>query len=283
MLGAIMENNQITNFQEQKIKKIISEMGSIFYDIQFRNEFYDRSENDYEDILYQLENNFIDLANRAYKLSSAYLESKNLPSFLSDFKNEINKYFASRNDTLSSKYHDESGDSYSEFISSLWSYLSVFPAFNDNDESLLKRSGLIYLENILESSSVILEERKIKPKNEAEISRNVKFVTKSVFPNSQYPSQPFLKTAKCYIPDILIPSLNCAIEYKLALNESKLTDTIDEILIDVKGYENNPDYKIFYAVFCVKSGICTRKRFYEIWEEKGFPQNWKGIYVESNI
>ena len=280
-----MENNPITNFQEQKIKKIISEMGSIFYDIQFRNEFYDRFQNDYdyEDILDQLENNFIDLANRAYKLSCAYLESKNLLSFFSDFKNEINKYFISRNDTLSSKYHDESGNSYSEFISSLWSYLSVFPAFNDNDESILKRSGLIYLENILESSSVILEERKIKPKNEVEISRNVKFVTKSVFPNSQYPSQPFLKTAKCYIPDILIPSLNCAIEYKLALDESKLTSTIDEILIDVKGYENNPDYKIFYAVFCVKSGICTRKRFYKIWEEKGFPQNWKGIYVESNI
>ncbi len=52
-------------------------------------------------------------------------------------------------------------------------------------------------------------------------------------------------------------------------------------LIDVKGYANNPTYKLFYAVFYVQPGIWVRKRFEEVWKQKEFPENWKGIFVEG--
>jgi hypothetical protein len=77
---------------------------------------------------------------------------------------------------------------------------------------------------------------------------------------------PFYSNAKCYKPDILIPTLNCAIEYKFARTEATLVKTIEQILIDVKGYAGHPIYKYFYAVFYVKSGIISKNRFDEIRE-----------------
>jgi len=56
---------------------------------------------------------------------------------------------------------------------------------------------------------------------------------------------------------------------------------MDEILIDVKGYDKNPSYKYFYAVFYTKPGICSRKKFQKLWDEKEFPKNWKSIFVEG--
>ena len=104
-----------------------------------------------------------------------------------------------------------------------------------------------------------------------------------MFPkDALFPSEPFIQTAKCYIPDILIPSLNCAIEYKYAPTLEKLTRTMDEILIDVNGYSNHDIYKLFYAVFYVKPGIIIKRRFDQIWSEKQFPDNWKGILVYGN-
>jgi len=36
---------------------------------------------------------------------------------------------------------------------------------------------------------------------------------------------------------------------------------------------------LFYAVFYVKAGSVPSQRFTEVWKEKGFPKNWKGILV----
>lgn len=93
------------------------------------------------------------------------------------------------------------------------------------------------------------------------------------------PSEAFIKTAKAYKPDILLPHLKCAIEYKYAKDENKLIETIDQILVDVKGYDKNASYNLFYAVFYAKPGIWTKKKFKTVWNEKGFPKNWKSIFV----
>jgi hypothetical protein len=54
---------------------------------------------------------------------------------------------------------------------------------------------------------------------------------------------------------------------------------VSQILIDVVGYSNHPTYKLFYAVFYVKPGICSEKRFNIIWEGYKFPNNWKPIFI----
>lgn len=281
-LGPFMETK--LTYLETKISKLLNEMSSTYTDIALREQFNTEDQEDFE---FEIETDsrkeyFKELAKSVYKLCYAYMESKQLNGYLSMFINEVEPYLKDPKKTFSNSYHEESGDVYSNLISLYWSYLSAFSAFGETDhESLLKRTGIIYLQNILDSTAVILRELNITPTRESEVYKNVKLVCKATFPSSIFPSESFQKLAKCYIPDILIPSLNCAIEYKYAEDETKLINTIDEILIDVKGYENNDVYKIFFAVFYVKAGIWTRKRFEEVWKEKDFPENWKGIFIEG--
>jgi len=148
-----------------------------------------------------------------------------------------------------------------------------------NYEVLLNKTGITYLEQILASTAVIAKDLGKTPQNEKEVYESVRVVCKATFTSATFPTDSFQKTAKCYRPDILIPSLNCAVEYKYAITEKELNETIDQILIDVAGYAGHPTYKLFYAVFYVTVGACTAGRFHEIWKEKGFPDNWKGILV----
>lgn len=277
---------QTETYQEEKIKEILSEMGSLFFDIQYRNQILDFREDKNFEFEYEtsvLENNFCDLAKRVFKLTLVYLEAKRLDTYFKRFLKDSEYYLANNINMLNAELHEESGDYFSKFTSFIFGYLSVFPAFGNSDDIILKRVGLIYLENILLSTANILKTNNIIPVREADISKNVRFVTEATFSDAKFPSEPFVKTAKTYKPDVLVPSLHCAVEYKLIDCEAKLKTTIDEILIDVEGYSKNPIYRIFYAVFYISPGICSLNRFLTIWDEKNFPQNWKSIYVIGQI
>ena len=198
--------------------------------------------------------------------------------------------------------YDDGDYATSSLITTYRNLLSIFPGFLDTNTEILKRSGLIYLEHILESTHIIINKLEKKPKSEVEVYNAVKIVCEATFANAEFlhfnmltPTEQntfqftahftpsFQTQVKCYKPDILIPSLNCAIEYKYAESETSLIKTIEDILIDVKGYSNNFHYRIFYAVFYVKIGIWSRQRFNQVWTEKGFPENWKGIMVEGEM
>jgi uncharacterized protein (DUF1810 family) len=265
---------------EHKIEKLLYEMSSIYADIQFKGEF---SSPDDTELLYEisdLEDSFAYLADRVYKMCIAYLETKQLKELIGIFKSEVLPNITDKKKLLSGTFNQDNAEVYSDLTSIFWSYLLAFPAFGDNDtEILLKRTGITFLENILESTGVIIKELNITPTTETQVYDAVKILTQATFPSASFPSQSFQKTAKCYIPDILLPTLNCTVEYKYADTERKLIDTIDQILIDVKGYDKHQFYKLFYAVFYVKPGIWTKTRFDTVWKEKEFPENWKGILV----
>ncbi len=269
------------DYQENKIKKLLYEMSSIFTDIQLIEENHSGTE-DYEVFIEvdNLKDRFAYLSKIVYNLMLVYFESKNLNNYSEKFKGELYAIIEDRNKALEGKFSDDIGEGFSVLTSKFWEYLAPFPFFGENDyEYLLKRTGLTYLVNILESTGIIIKASGEVPLTETQVYKAVRTVCKATFPSASYPSQALIQTAKCYIPDILIPALNCAVEYKYAENEQKLIHTIDEILIDVNGYDKNPTYKLFYAVFYVKPGIWTKKRFDDVWEEKEFPENWKGIYV----
>lgn len=212
-----------------------------------------------------------------------YLELKGATVYLTDFNREVrllkekseNLYGLT---TVNLDLKDES-----IFLNTLKNFLFPFRAFGSGDEKIL--TGLDYLVSILQSTNFILNERKIIPKKESDVYNGVKLILESTFPEkrAQYlgGNEPFYKEATYYKPDILVPLLNCAIEYKFIKSRTRLTRTIDEILIDVHGYSKHPIYKWFYAVFYVKSGITTKVAFENIWKDKNFPDNWFPIFVEG--
>ena len=69
--------------------------------------------------------------------------------------------------------------------------------------------------------------------------------------------------------------------HKYVKDEKELNRTMDEILADVEGYKGNPSYSVFYSVFYAVGSFCSPQRFNCMWEEKHFPDNWKGIYVQG--
>jgi hypothetical protein len=273
-------------FQAKKITKFLSEMNDNFHQIDFLSDISDTMSSDYE---YQirkssLENNFEYLSDRVYPLCLAYFEEKKLPTYLANFERVIKPFFESKSKLLSSSYDSDNDIGYSIFITEIWRFLLPFQEFDEQDtEQLRMRFGYLYLENLLESTAVIISEKKIIPNSEPEVYNAVKFFVAITFPTSTLTTESFQKPEKAYNPDILIPNLNCAIEYKFAKTKERLIKTVDEIFEDVHGYSNHPTYKIFYAVFYAKAGVLSRKRFDELWKSKNFPANWKGILVEGLV
>ena len=221
---------------------------------------------------------FNSLLKSTYLLILSFIESQNNFELLKLYKQDLEKVLEPNFNGYKPINDDELEETFyiSDELDKMKEYLIPFQAFNND---FYKNAGLIFLENILSNTSVILKELKIQPNSETQVYLPVKFATKVTFPDSSFPSEPFYKTAKGYKPDILIPSLNSAIEYKYAKDETKLINTIEQILIDVKGYSNHPLYKIFYAVFYVTPGFCEKKRFQIIWDSYKFPNNWKPILV----
>ena len=278
-------------------------MSSTFENLQAYSDYYPIPDDDYDtyEVIYMLQDNFEYYAKRLKLLCIIYFEEKGNKRFLEILESEIEPFYKN-NKSLRKGTSDDGDNVSSDLIEVFQKNLSIFSAFSDKNAEILKRTGLVYLEHILESTGVIIRQLDKKPSSETEVYKAVKIVCEATFSNAQFlttnyqtainqPTFPieefftdsFQQSVRCYKPDILIPSLNCAVEYKYAEDEKKLVETIEQILIDVKGYDNHHKYKIFYAVFYVKVGIWTRKKFNEVWDEKKFPKNWKGIMVEGEI
>lgn len=175
--------------------------------------------------------------------------------------------------------HLWSGAPYCVWLSKMRQFLCVFPILEDNDEERYRRlSGIQYLENVLDATTSIISRGKNKPTSETKVYNAVKDVLAPIFPTSISPKSNFLKSAKEYKPDILIPELNAAVEYKYADSEAKLKSTIEQIAVDVKGYTGDRDYNIFYAVFYVTEDFWGERKFREFWKELKFPKNWRAFY-----
>jgi hypothetical protein len=264
-------------FQERSIKTWISEMEDIFNDFEF-DRIDATSDLTFKVVAEFKRKRFEFLAERVCNLCIAYFESKNLPQYVNKFNEKLLPYLADKKLLLSSYSHFPD-ETFSSFTSALWGFLNAFPEFGEIEE----KSELDYLINILKSTAIILKDKKVIPKNEAEVYNAVKILCQATFPDdAKFPSEAFVKTAKCYRPDILIPSLNCAIEYKYAKTEKELAKTIEDIHTDVFGYSDNLHYTKFFAVFYMETGHVIEERFNKIWEENIFPKNWKGIFVLGN-
>ena len=138
-----------------------------------------------------------------------------------------------------------SGEPYNIFLVNLSQFLSPLDVLGDSSR-YLKLSGVQYLEVILRNTATIIHKSGIKPKSETEVYNAVKHVLEAVFPSAKPGAKSnFVKTAQGYKPDILLPELSAAVEYKYAADEGKLKNVIAQISDDVKGYTGDSDYKLF--------------------------------------
>lgn len=209
-----------------------------------------------------------------------YLDSKGLDKYLSLFY----EIFGTKHDEPNFMDdfeidHYWSREPFSNFLAKMNQFLSVFE-FSDTDEGRYKRlSGIQYLETVLRNTASIVSKQDHNISSETQVYNAVKNTLEAIFPSSKSPKSNFIKTAKEYKPDILIPELYVAIEYKYAKDQNKLKTTIEQIAADVKGYTGDKDYTIFYAVFYVTTDFWGIDKFMAVWKEQKFPKNWIPIYA----
>ncbi|WP_096669518.1 hypothetical protein [Polaromonas sp. AET17H-212] len=167
---------------------------------------------------------------------------------------------------------------HNKFLQDLRQFLTPLNIFQDSSR-YLRLSGVIYLENVLRNTATIVQKSGRTPQSEPEVYKAVRSVLEAIFPSARSPKSNFLKSAQEYKPDVLIPELFAAIEYKFADTEQKLKTTIGQIADDVKGYTGDLDYHLFYAVFYTKKDFWGPAKFDLAWKEKDFPSNWRAFYI----
>ena len=152
-------------------------------------------------------------------------------------------------------------------------FLSRFPEF---DYEFSNRSETNQLKQILENTNGIIQKTKTVVGTEKSIYDPVRWLIEIVFPLTRMAGKGrFIKKFTRYQPDILVPEVRSAVEYKIIRTGDNPGIFLDQLKTDADGYTGDPDYKFFYAVvFFESKDELNPEAFKHAVIEKSFPDNW---------
>ena len=222
---------------------------------------------------------FKHLATSIYLTTVALLDLERMHAYLEQFYQRFGKFFDAEKAVAEFDIdYYWSGEPFNIFLSEIKQFIRPLDIIQNTD-SYLKLSGVQYLETVLKNTATIINKSGQTPTSEPEVYKAVRYILEAIFPTAIAPRSNFIKTAQEYKPDILIPELSTAVEYKYATDEKKLKTILGQISDDVKGYTGDYDYDLFYAVFYVTDDFWGEEKFKVAWQEKKFPKNWRYFYV----
>ena len=134
------------------------------------------------------------------------------------------------------------------------------------------------LRQILLGTPKLIADRKLVPKNEAEVRREIYGTLLHVFPDTVR-ELPIPQVSKTYKPDIGVPHLEVAVEYKFCDSESELKTCLEGIYADTKGYAGSKDWTNFVAVMYCTGAFMTEAQLREEERRVGMPPSWELLLV----
>lgn len=272
-----MSNNEI-KYIEDEIKKILSSASYEYFQLTMREAHSE--EDDYSG---WTEDWLRDSIIRLYYCISSYLELKGLPILLQAFQENFKERIVRRTPLLESDLIHPDGDFELKILIEFKRFLSPFKSF---DYKELKEEELSKLIGILKNTSFLIKNINCIITNEADIYKQVQWVLSLYYPSCRRRNKAaFIKQFKTYSPDILVPELKTAIEYKYLKDRLHNIDNfLDQILIDAKGYTGDHYYDNFIAVFYIgDAGIATPESIELAWKEKDLPNNWTLVITGDGI
>ena len=208
-----------------------------------------------------------------YKIC-VFLELKGLPIYLHAFRGKFDKIIYDKNKATKARaplYQDDEPsmvihDEFREF-------LSAFPEF---DYDFINKAETNKLKLILENTNSILDLTKTVVTNESSIYNPVKKIIEIIYPDTRKThGGRFLRKFMHYKPDILIPEISAAVEYKYIRKGDNPAAYLDQLKIDSDNYKKDPDYRFFYAVVYFESkGDINPAAFNVGVKEKEFSEQW---------
>lgn len=229
----------------------------------------------------KLEDSFNERAKELNNLIEAYIGFED-PNYLIVFKERLQKIYKENSSLFYSSYDEESGFTSNNYLVGLRSILVPFPIPGINKYNYFSLlAGRKYLERILYETHLLIEISKRKIYQETSIYSCVKSFLCVLYPSLITGRGYFNGVLKSYNPDVLIPELKTAVEYKYSKSEVDIAKHLDEIVIDAKGYTGDAKYDNFYAVFYTRGKIISQMRFEIAVKQKQLPGNWKCIMVQG--
>lgn len=273
--------------QKSEIEKLASEISSLLHklEVTFWEAYIDpANHDDYEPTEYgqfyydyQKEDNrkwlFYGSRILYYKIC-LFLEWKNAPMYLKMFKNKFQPIIDIEKKVTESRGPLYSDDEPSMIIHDEFrEFLSSFQEFKSDYNQKLEVNKL---KLILENTNSIIAKTKTTITNETSIYNPVKWFVETIFPTTRSLNKArFIKKFSTYHPDILIPEISSAVEYKFIRTGINVEKYLDQIKVDADNYEDDPEYRFFYAVvFFENKSEINPGGFKQAISEKKFPENW---------
>lgn len=200
------------------------------------------------------------------------LEALELRSLLVEFKDGFQRY----RKNLTAISVSRLGEAYPPALEYIRRYASPLRAAFDLANPEVDK--LQQLERILLGTPKIVRDRNIEPCRENDVRNALYELLLHVYPDTVR-EVPIGKVSKTYKPDIGIPSLKAAIEYKFATTAGELKKAIGGVFEDVGGYAGSEDWKNFFAVFYATDAFLTPAQVEAEFRLSGIDKSWTPLIV----
>ena len=255
----------------KEIQRSLREMEGIFWEVAVASSYYDgnRRSDDQDD-----EETWLFHGTRVlyYKIC-LFFELKRLPFYLKMFKDKFAEHIDSVEFVTNSRAPlYENSEPSMVILDNFRDFLSPFHEF---DFSIISKGDSNKLKLILENTIPILTKTGTNIISETSISEPVKWIIEIFYPNAKLNSSRFIKKFKTYKPDILVPEVSSAVEYKYIRKGKNIGDFLDQLKTDCDNYDGDQEYKYFYAVvYFEDKSQYNPEAFRKGVNEKGFKENW---------
>jgi len=207
------------------------------------------------------------------RLEFAY-EALGLTSLLTAFHTG----FEPHREHLTAVYISALGSPYSPSLDYLGTYFRPLQASVPAHQDAGTVAEIQRLERILLGTPKLVKDRGLEPQNEKDVRKAMYDLLIHPYPDTVR-EIPISKQSKVYKPDIGVPSLKAAVEYKFADSEKELKKALGGIYEDVGGYGGSEDWKTFFAVIYTTEPFLTQAQVDAEFKMSKVDRSWKPLLV----
>jgi hypothetical protein len=265
-------NARETNYLKDQIADLIKVIESSYFEYQIISDI-----NSPEEVSDNLP--FIHTCvQQLYKCICVYLEVEDLKVYLKSFKETFNTRVDDFQEVTIAADLPEDSDGLA-LLPIAWemkSFLKPFIAFTGERNKSETYDKLL---DVLKSTAQIISKAQLAQISEPSVYNEVYWVLHFYFDVRRGAPTGSRGKFGSYKPDLLIPELFTAIEYKYVKDKALLNPYLDGLFADANNYKGDYEYNQFVAVVCFENLLFSEDSVRTAWQEKNFPSNWELIVV----
>lgn len=199
---------------------------------------------------------------------------------LTDMLGELKAGFETHRDNLSAVDYDPAhgGSPYSPPLAYLGKFFRPLKASVPSRQEVEATAAIQQLERILLGTPKLVRDRGLEPQSEKDVRKAMYDLLLHLYPDVVR-EVPIAKQSKVYKPDIGIPTLKAAIEYKFGTSEQEVKRALGGIYEDVAGYAGSTDWCVFFAVIYMTEPFLNQAQVEAEFRMSKVDRSWRPLLV----